>query len=198
MSVLYASGILTGSNSTDTDGTATSRFGAPSLSADAKYTCNWWTPDMGRNEDAECAAASLRRALGSDLQAAVEKASVCAQATGEPCILSHELNFPVPAAFLWDMASSKMRPFLLPQRDVQYEADVEKARVRVGDPLDSEVVASDPKASEYIFARKIKVSYIDAAGSLQQINTFLNETDAYCIQLLNVSIPEDCAVEFDM
>ena len=78
--------------------------------------CGWWSDDVGRATDTQCSPSALRRMMSADsLSRALERAQRCALAHGTSCVLSHEVDLPLPAALLWDQRESRMRMYLLPR-----------------------------------------------------------------------------------
>jgi len=190
-SILYASGLM--KNSTNT-----TFVDVPTVHKASE--CEWYTPDMGILEELPCAAIDLRRATGAELYTALDKAERCARASGETCLLSHEVGFTVPAVFVYNASLAQMRAILVPSADRTYLDEQPKARVLVGDPLEPTMQSGDVRAKDYIFAKSIKVKFLGAASGmgLRDEYTTLEDTEAYCVQLLNSTLNDACKTEFMM
>jgi hypothetical protein len=190
-SILYASGLMkNGTNTTPIDVTPLHKASE----------CEWYTPDMGILEELPCAAIDLRRATGAELYTALDKAERCARASGETCLLSHEVGLSVPAVFVYNASLAQMRAILVPSADRAYFDEQPKARVLVGDPLEATMQSGDIRAKDYIFAKSIKVKFLGAASGmgLRDEYTTLEDTEAYCVQLLNSTLNDACKAEFMM
>jgi hypothetical protein len=161
-----------------------------------RMACQWWSPDVGRDTTHDCSGGSLRAALGSGVADALRTADKCARAAGVHCILSAEVGLELPAVFIWDMKSDSMRAILAPRRQMQYESTQIKSRVRVGHPLDPSAVAGDVHAKEFVMSKSVQVEYVDGrSGSVKMVHATFNESDAYCVQLLDQSVSEECAAD---
>lgn len=209
VSMLYASGLFKAAPNATTAYATTGppipgiggsqmqpNFGLSEAQFEDQAVCNWWTPDVGRDTEHTCGAGSLRMALSRGVHDALHRAERCARATGVRCILSTEVGLELPSVFVWDVQRSHMRALLIPQRDLAYEAVQTNVRIRVGHPLDTMAVAGDPYAAEFAVSKSVFVEYVDGrTGSVKMTREVFNESDAYCIQLLNESVSEQCLEE---
>jgi len=189
-SILYATGLMkNGTNTTPVDAVVAQRS-----------QCDWYTPDMGLLDELTCEAIDLRRATGSDLYGALDKAERCARETGETCVLSHEVGFTVPAVFVYNATLARMRTILVPNIDREHAALQNKSRVLVGDPLAEVMQSSDPHTREYVFAKSVHIKYLSNAGGhgFRDETDTIEDTEAYCVQLLNATLTDACKTEFMM
>ena len=199
-SILYASGLM--KNETAVSGMASENMGSAGIEgvrADLS-ACEWYSPEMGVLEDMTCEAIDLRRSTGSQLYSALDRAERCARASGETCILSHEVGFSVPSVFMYNASLARMRIMMVPHLDDEYASTQLKARVLVGDPLQETMHTNDHSTREMLFAKSIKVKYLEGAGAsgIRDEHAVLEGYEAYCVQLLNYSLTEACKVEFLM
>lgn len=158
-------------------------------------SCAWWDPGIGKSTPYDCARLTLRGIAGSDLSKATERAEACARSAGEVCILSHEVDYPLPAVFVWDASKSRMRPLLFPRVEpLDVNQSVTEARVRVQHPLERRAEVHDV-AQEWIFRTKVNITYIDGIHSWHPLSNDRREleyTDAFCVQLLRQSLSDSC------
>ena len=191
-SILYATGLMkNGTNITEV---------GPSEKVAGVSECQWYTPDMGILEELECQAIDLRHATGSDLYSALDKAERCARASGETCVLSHEVGFSVPTVFVYNASLARMRAIMVPNADRPHFDAQLKARVLVGDPLEEVMQSGDARTRDFVFAKTIKVKFLGAASGigLKDEYTILEDNEAYCVQLLNATLTDECKTEFMM
>jgi len=191
VSILYAAGLMKNSTNTTTN---------DAVSINKASECEWYTPDMGILEELPCSAIDLRRATGAELYNALDKAERCARASGETCLLSHEVGFSVPAVFVYNASIAKMRAVLVPSAERPFLDVQPKARVLVGDPLEAIMQSGDVRTRDYIFSKSIKVKFLGATSGigLRDEYTILEDSDAYCVQLLNNTLSDACKAEFMM
>jgi hypothetical protein len=152
--------------------------------------CAWWTADVGRETDTLCSAAALRRLMGGDaLSRALDRARTCAVRHGASCVLSHEVGFQVPAAMVWSSEAGRMRMFLLPRVQPTDDRGQDERRVAIATPP-----FDVPAASPHVVAmnRTVMVDHVDVQTHAA-MREELRDDDAYCMQLLVLSVPKECS-----
>ena len=163
--------------------------------AETTSLCNWWHTGIGKTDTYDCARLALRTIAGSELSKATKRAESCARNAGEVCILSHEVDYPIPSVFVWDNINTRMRPLLFPRVEPPYDnQSVIEARVRVQHPLERRAEAHDV-AKEWIFRTKVNITYIDGVYTSYPWSNDrreLHDKDAYCVQLLRKSLSDSC------
>jgi len=119
---------------------------------------------------------------------AIERAIKCGAEHDAQCILSGEIGFSSPAAFLYD-AENGFRMILAP-RILSAEHDSTQKLVRLQDPSE--------KSHNTImkFNNTVTVEYINP-GSRSVITEILSGNDAYCVQALRASVSPTCWLELD-
>lgn len=176
--------------------TTTTPASYPSDAPDDDDACHWWTPDKGKDTDTLCSAFALRRLMGSDaLARALESAKKCAILHGTSCVLSHEVDLQVPAVMLWDSTTSAMRMFLLPRIVTVPEGtlyDVRRVAV-VRPPFDDDVARSRTPLIVQM-NRSVEVDHVSTTSHARESEHLLDE-DAYCMQMLKLTIPDRCNEE---
>lgn len=227
LSLLYATGIVSpekGAPSVQPSAHAQSYHPMPGFETNVKpddaYACDWWSVDVERTYEESCSMGNLRLAMTSVLHESISKATRCAQATGETCILSHEVGLTLPAVFVWNHDSGTMKPLLYPKLifpNNTYDYDeygqkrgdddpvkrrlkrqlgadhVAFSRLRVHHPLDAEASTTDKDSEELIFREQVIADYMTVGhGIVTDTRQWFNGTDAYCLQLLSKSLPSEC------
>lgn len=150
--------------------------------------CVWWEASAGNDTPVDCVGSNLRRALGSDVIArALDRASRCASRSGEACVLSHEVGFPLPAAFVWNASEHGLQPILLPRL-----RRIEGARaIRISHVTPELAMAPGGRESMLTFDQHIGVEHYDLR-SRGLVQAELHDEAAYCLQLLQRSVPDAC------
>ena len=125
---------------------------------------------------------------------AVERAIKCGAEYDTQCILSGEIGFSAPAAFLYD-AENGFRMVLAPrlvQPEIQTEEShaSEKKLIRLQDPGE--------KAQNFFmsFNTTVTIEFINP-GSRAVITETLTGQDAYCVQALRASVSPACWNDLD-
>ena len=160
--------------------------------------CTWWVPESGRETDTLCSAYALRRLMSADaINRATDRAQRCASQTGATCVLSHEAGFQLPAALVWSHERGEMRMFMLPR--VRWDREGEAAdaaqssafvrRVALVRPPFDQVGAEPPMRVRY--NRSVLVEHVDMR-SHEHLVERLEDEDAYCLQMLRMTVPEAC------
>ena len=159
-------------------------------------SCQWWTPSIGRETDTMCTAAGLRRLMSPDaMNRAIERAQTCAVEYGVTCVLSHEVNFRIPSALLWSQELGKMRMFLLPQFDkTSIDPNTSDGprtkRVAIVTPPFTERHDSVSRFEVHM-NQSIVVEHVDVNTHTPMREVLTNE-EAFCLQLLPLTIPNEC------
>lgn len=158
--------------------------------------CRWWMPEVGRETDTLCSAFALRRLMGSDaLAQALERAKRCAILHGTACVLSHEVELQVPAVMLWDIATSAMRMYLLPRVVPVAEGKLyDERRVAVVRPPFDDDVARSRTPLVVSMNRSVEVDHVSTTSHARESEQLLDD-DAYCMQMLKLTIPDQCNEE---
>lgn len=158
--------------------------------------CRWWTPETGRATDTLCSAFALRRLMGSDaLARALVRAQQCAALHGTDCVLSHEVGLQVPAVMLWSTTASAMRMYLLP-RTVPHPtgAGTDERRVAIARPPFDDDLARSRTPLVVAMNRSVEVDHVGTVSHVRESELLLDD-DAYCMQMLQFTIPERCNEE---
>jgi hypothetical protein len=163
---------------------------------DDEVACRWWTPETGRETDTLCSAFALRRLMGSDaLARALERAKQCAILHGTVCVLSHEVELQVPAVMLWDSSTSAMRMYLLPRVVPSPAGELyDERRVAVVRPPFDDDVARSRTPLVVLMNRSVEVDHVSTTSHARESEQLLDD-DAYCMQMLQLTIPDRCNEE---
>ena len=191
---------------TDDVADTTPSMDVPDYNSDAKENeaslggresvCRWWTPETGRETDTLCSAFALRRLMGSDtLARALERAQQCAILHGTTCVLSHEVGLQVPAVMLWNSATSAMRMYLLP-RVVPNSAGsaTDARRVALARPPFDDDLARSRAPFVVSMNQTVEVDHVSTTTHARESEQLVDD-DAYCMQMLQLTIPERCNEE---
>lgn len=150
-----------------------------------------------------CDTFGVSRLSVSNANRAVERAIKCAAQFDTQCVLSGEIGFSAPAAFLYD-AESGFRMVLAPRivappnptdgagasGSQESDSSDQSKLVRLQDPAES--------ASNVLFKfnSSVTVEYM-TPGSRAVIVETLTGNDAYCVQALRASVSPACWTELD-
>jgi hypothetical protein len=152
--------------------------------------CLWWDHRTGNDTDTQCDSWALRRGVTGDrLTRAMARAEHCAHQAVENCVLSHEVDLPAPAVFFYNASEHRMRLFLLPATTPNPASDLRRvAFFHAGTKSSS---WSEIETS-FDFRERARVSHYDPWTHVQLQEDVSGEA-AYCLQLLVLSVPEECA-----
>lgn len=195
-SLLYGSGVLNSGETSTAGNRAALGAPTPGVHGPAASRCHWWVPEVGNETTQTCSGSALRLATGTALSEATALAGECMREGGLSCVLSHEVGFPIPAVFHWDASSSKVAALLNPIRDLAFEGTSPRLRVRVGHPLDDVALATDHEWTTMEFRKRVRVDAIHASAHASSLWPTTEEYDgelAMCLQLLNATVPDECA-----
>lgn len=195
-SLLYGSGVLNSGDPSRAGDRAALGASALGGHGPAASNCLWWVPEVANETAQTCSGSSLRLATGTALSEATALAAECMREAGVSCVLSHEVRFPIPAVFHWDTSSSKVVALINPTRDLAFEGTSPRLRVRVGHPLDDVALATDHEWTTMEFRKRVRVDAIHASAHASSLWPSTDEYDgelAMCLQLLNATVPDECA-----
>jgi hypothetical protein len=147
--------------------------------------CDWWDPRSVSHPDL-CSPFILSRLNTLEVDSASVKAAECASVGETSCILSGEIGFGVPAAFLYSPEEG-IRAVIAP-RLIPFESEVRT--VRAQDP------AALYRSDVFRWNHSVKVEYM-RAGSKSVVTELIHGTDAYCVQSLRQSIAGECWERLD-
>jgi len=153
-----------------------------------KNVCDWWNlTDGAATESTLCTNMAVFRYTASHASEGLLKATECARATGESCILSHEAGTHVPGVYIYDHETNPpgMR-FLVHPTVIEGGGVVrdDLRRVRV-----SSLVNAASRIAE--MNNTVLVEFFDhAKRTISQVE--LAGNDAFCVQLLKLSVGAEC------
>lgn len=156
--------------------------------------CEWWD-GVDASGEAVCSSMALFRLTRASVDAAAQRAALCARVTGESCILSHEVGLEVPGVFLYGggEAGSGMRLLITPARAPSPEsANASKGTLDPAKRVRVSLHGQEWESREYVMEPRLAIEYYDFNGRAMRIET-LEANDAFCVQLLARSVQEDCA-----
>lgn len=132
-----------------------------------------------------CSHLALSRMTAATQSEAQSRALACAAHLETDCLLSPEVGFTVPAAFVYDAhegVTMLVAPKLL---TVPPEANVTERLIALQDPRDGH------PTSQLTFADTVHVEY-QRGGSRSMTTELLTGSAAYCVQLLRLAFSADC------
>jgi hypothetical protein len=133
--------------------------------------------------DAMCSLFVVNRAAVA-YHTASTRAMRCAAAYGVECLLSPEIGLAMPAAFLYDHATSSMRMMIAPKLLAR---ESEQVHVRVSPP-DSDGIT---QTRTHVLNETVRVEYLD--GQSQGLGSgLLQQEEAFCVQLLRLAFEPTC------
>ncbi len=144
--------------------------------------CAFWNGSVVYS-DAMCSLFVVNRAAAA-YPSASARAMRCTAAFGTECVLSPEIGLAMPAAFLYDYATSSMRMLIAPKL-VPHES--EQTHVRVSPP-DSDGIT---QTRTLVLNDTVQVEYLD--GLSKGLGTgLLRQEEAFCVQLLRLAFEPTC------
>ena len=152
----------------------------------ASPECAWWNGTY-YYAPGLCNHMSVTRMSKGVAQQAVERATRCAVHGTTDCILSGEIGFNVPAAFVYDEVNG-MRMIVAPKM-LEVEGAALKT-VRLQDPT------SEHPNQLFEFRNEVRVEYLVAAGRTME-TLELRGNDAYCLQALRRAVVPTCWESLD-
>ena len=139
-----------------------------------------------------CDTFGISRISMSSGTRAIDRAIKCAASFDTQCILSGEIGFSAPAAFLYD-SQHGFRMVLAPRfvDTNEYATTTSETKlVRLQDPT------GHGQNTLMRFNASVVVEYIQP-GSRAVVTEEMTGSDAYCIQTLRVSVSPACWIELD-
>ena len=144
--------------------------------------CAFWNGSVVYS-DVMCSLFVVNRAAAA-YPSASARAMRCTAAFGTECVLSPEIGLAMPAAFLYDYATSSMRMLIAPKL-VPHES--EQTHVRVSPP-DSDGIT---QTRTLVLNDTVQVEYLD--GLSKGLGTgLLRQEEAFCVQLLRLAFEPTC------
>ena len=144
--------------------------------------CAFWNQSVVFSSEM-CSLFVVNRAAAA-YQVAATRAMRCTAAFGNECVLSPEIGLAMPAAFLYDYATSSMRMLIAPKL---LPLEAEQTHVRVSPP-DSDGIT---QTRTLILNQTVAVEYLD--GQTKQLHQRRLEADeAFCVQLLRLAFESAC------
>jgi hypothetical protein len=145
---------------------------------DEKFDCKWWPGDVYYATDA-CSTFAITRISSGDMNKAIERAIRCAVHGETACVISGEVGFSVPTAFLYDHTgmSAMIAPRLLD--------GASKRKVKLQDPTGAH------PTQIFEFNNTITAEFL-RGGSRSVETRELTGDAAYCVQALRRSIAPSC------
>ncbi len=144
--------------------------------------CAFWNGSVVFADDM-CSLFVVNRAAAA-YHTASTRAMRCAAAYGTECLLSPEIGLAMPAAFLYDHATSSMRMLIAPKL-LPHES--EQVHVRVSPP-DSDGVT---QTRTLLFNKTVAVEYLDGHTKSLRSGTLVSE-EAFCVQMLRSAFEPAC------
>ena len=135
-----------------------------------------------------CSHLTINR-IGSVAAHAMRRAHRCAGQWGAACVLSPEVGFSVPAAFLYDYHHARMRMIVAPKLvalDSEQQARVSQVYVRVAPPDGDGILGT----RTVTFNDSVVVEYLNDDKKL--VREQLTADDAFCVQLLRSAFDDAC------
>lgn len=149
--------------------------------------CDFYNDSVRFSADL-CSHFAISRSANTPSRAA-QRAMACAATVGTECILSPEIGFAIPTAFLYDHTTytwtTAIAPKLLP-----HESEVSHVRVA---PPDGDGVLDTFTTK---FNTSVAVEFLDGITKQLRVEEFRGE-HAFCIQLLRESYEPACWKKLD-
>ena len=144
--------------------------------------CAFWNQSVIFSDDM-CSLFVVNRAAAA-YQSAHTRAMRCMAAYPTECILSPEIGLAMPAAFLYDYATSTMRMLIAPKL---VPSESNQTHVRVSPP-DSDGIT---QTRTLVLNETVRVEYLD--GQSKALGTgVLRQEEAFCVQLLRQAFEPAC------
>ena len=159
------------------------RFG---VGADEQPECSYWNFSV-HYDGSMCSHFVIGRAAASPITASW-RAFRCAAVHESRCILSPEVGFAVPSAFIYDHALGNMITITAPQ---MLPIDTKNVRVRVSPPDGDGIL----NTRTFIFNQTVRITYVDEGRAVH--TTVLHDEDAFCVQLLRAAYEQSCWDKLD-
>jgi len=138
-----------------------------------------------------CSHFTIARSAAVPAQA-MRRALRCAGAFGAECLLSPEVGLAIPATFLFDHSSQRMRMLIAPKPLDSDSNATEFKHVRIAAPDANGVLGTRTEQ----FNTSIQVEYLDGDTRALRRET-LADDEAFCVQLLRLAFEPTCWTKLD-
>jgi len=149
--------------------------------------CDFYNDSVRFSADM-CSHFAISRSANTPSRAA-QRAMACAATVGTECVLSPEVGFAIPTAFLYDHATYKWTTAVAPKL---LQRDSEVAYVRVAPPDGDGML--DTFTTKFNIT--VSVEFLDGITKQLRVEEFRGE-HAFCIQLLRESYEPACWKKLD-
>lgn len=143
--------------------------------------CNFWNGTV-QYESPLCSHFSLSRVAPGAAERALDRATRCAVHHETECILSPEIGLSIPAAFVYEEATTSMRMLIAP-------------RLLPHDGEETSLVVQDPQEHAAnvarVYNRTIHVEYLPG-GRRAPVTELLSNDTSWCVQLLREAFVAEC------
>ena len=144
--------------------------------------CAFWNQSVIFSDEM-CSLFVVNRAAAAYASASA-RAMRCTAAYGTECVLSPEIGLAMPAAFLYDHATSSMRMLIAPKL-LPHESTQQHVRVS---PPDSDGIT---QTRTHVLNETVRVEYLD--GQSKGLGSgLLQQEEAFCVQLLRLAFEPAC------
>ena len=165
-----------------------SYLGPWETTADAIY-CDYWNTTV-RYKTGLCSHFALARMSPATAQSALDRALECASAHDTDCILSSEVAFSIPTAFVYDQAAGLHMVVAPKIIQLPHNTTFEEKDVSFNDPRDS------TKKTQLRMNNTINVEYYDPLNKQIQRRLFHGQ-DSYCVQTARLAFDDTCWKNLD-
>lgn len=150
--------------------------------------CMWWNGTYYYDPVGQCNSFSITRVGPGVAETAIQRANKCAAVATTDCVLSGEIGFSMPAAFVYDDTEG-MRMMIAPRILAAPEESVVKT-IRLQDPT------GEHPNQLFEFNDSVTVEYM-RGGARTMETAVLRGNDAYCVQALRKAIVPACWESID-
>lgn len=154
---------------------------------DAQPECRFWDFETQFSRTL-CSHFTISRATTAPVRAA-KRALRCAGAAETECVLSVEIGLALPAAFLINASTGRVRSLVAPRILPPPESDAPPALQRVRASVPGADAMFGTKTFQ--FEKQIHVEFLDGASRRMQTMQ-LSGQEAYCVQLLREAYEPAC------
>lgn len=166
---------------------------------DVDDECSWHDFSSPPREDIVCRSGVSARMHATVVGHAFDRALKCsARYGGAECVLASEVGLLIPGFFVFDGMQAPvadMTMVLVPRVLGPVVSSGDRRRIRVYDMLDR------VPPVDRVFNRSLVVQYITGTraslGSLSMVTSELYNSSAYCMQLLQATLTEECVQQLD-
>lgn len=145
--------------------------------------CVWWSGMSRYDMSAQCTPFVVTRIGTNVADKAMRRAAQCAAAAATDCVLSGEIGFNIPAAFVYD-AEAGMKMIVAPRiLEPPLESDIKT--VRLQDPM------GEHPNQLFSFNDTVVVEFLRGGTRVMETEVF-RANDAYCVQLLRRAVVAEC------